>query len=82
MIKEMFQRRRTLVRMARLIKATDMDRSFDLAFWKKVGAEGRFSAAWQTVRGVETIRGEENHELRLQKSIEKIRRSSPRSEKE
>jgi hypothetical protein len=39
--------------MARLVKASEMDRSFDLLFWEKVGAEGRFSAAWveQTVHG-------------------------------
>jgi len=35
--------------MARLVKASEMDRSFDHAFWKRVGAEGGFSAAWEMV---------------------------------
>ena len=45
------------MRMARLIKAAEMDRSFEQAFWKEVGAEGRFFAAWDMVLEVNAIRG-------------------------
>ena len=46
-----------VIRMARLVKASEQDRSFDLVFWKKVGAEGRFEAAWQMVSEVQAIKG-------------------------
>jgi len=68
--------RQTPVRMARLIKATDMDRSFDLEFWEKVGAEGRFSAAWEMVLEVDAIRGKEKNEPRLRRSVQNIQRTS------
>jgi hypothetical protein len=71
----MSDRRRIPVRMARLIKAADMDRSFDLAFWKRVGAEGRFTAAWDMVLEVNTIRGIETRESRLQRSVQNIQRA-------
>ena len=76
----MSEKRPAPVRVARLIKATDKDRSFDLAFWKRVGAEGRFSVAWDMVLEAEAIRGEKSRDSRLQKSIEKIRRSDSREE--
>jgi hypothetical protein len=61
-------------RMARLVKAKDMDRSFDLLFWKRVGAEGRFAAAWQMVSEVNAIKGKEIGESRLQRSVQSIQR--------
>jgi hypothetical protein len=66
---------RKKVRMARLIKAVEMDRSFDLAFWKKVGAEGRFSAAWEMVLEVNAIRGKERREPRLRRSVQSLKRA-------
>jgi hypothetical protein len=72
----MSERRRTPVRMARLIRATEMDRSFDLEFWEKVGAEGRFSAAWEMVLEVNAIRGKERNEPRLRRSVQNIQRAS------
>lgn len=33
--------------MARKVKKSELDRSFDLEFWEKLGAEKRFAAAWQ-----------------------------------
>jgi hypothetical protein len=35
--------------MSRLIKREDMDRSFDIQFWKRVGVQGKFEAAWDMV---------------------------------
>ena len=61
-------------RMARLVKVKDMDRSFDLLFWKRVGAEGRFAAAWQMVSEVNAIKGKEIGESRLQRSVQNIKR--------
>jgi hypothetical protein len=61
-------------RMVRLVKVKDMDRSFDLLFWKRVGAEGRFAAAWQMVSEVNAIKGKEIGESRLQRFVQKIQR--------
>jgi len=61
-------------RMARLVKAKDMDRSFDLLFWERVGAEGRFAAAWQMVSEVNAIKGKDVGESRLQRSVQSIQR--------
>ena len=61
-------------RMARMVKATEADRSFDLVFWRKVGAEGRFAAAWQMISEVDAIRGKDIGESRLQRSVQNIQR--------
>jgi hypothetical protein len=61
-------------RMARLVKVKDMDRSFDLLFWKRVGAEGRFAAAWQMVSEVNALKGKDIGESRFQRSIRNITR--------
>jgi hypothetical protein len=72
----MSEKRSAPVRMGRLIRAAELDRSFDLAFWKKVGAEGRFSAAWEMVMDVNAIRGKERNESRLRRSVQNIQRAS------
>jgi hypothetical protein len=53
----------------RTVIVTEMDRSFDQAFWKRVGPEGRFSAAWDMVLEVNAIRGKERREPRLRRSV-------------
>ena len=61
------------VRMSRVLRrgARD-DGSFDLSFWKEVGAEGIFAAAWDMVSEVRRIRGIDGDEPRLQRSILRI----------
>jgi hypothetical protein len=63
-----------MVRMARLVRADAVDRSFDLEFWKKMGAEERFKAAWQMVLEVNTIKGSDSIESGLQRSVQHIHR--------
>ena len=58
-----------------MVKAIDADRSFDLIFWKKIGAEGRFAAAWQMISEVDAIKGKDIGESRLQRSIQNIQRT-------
>jgi hypothetical protein len=48
------------------------DGAFDLEFWRKVGAEGIFEAAWEMVREVQAIRGEDADEPRLQRSVLRV----------
>jgi hypothetical protein len=59
---------------ARMIHIKDNDRSFDLEFWQQAGAEARFAAAWQMVLDMIAIRGEDDSQCRLQRSIENIER--------
>jgi hypothetical protein len=73
---KILERQQAPVRMARLIRAVEMDRAFDLEFWDRVGAEGRFSAAWEMVLEVNAIRGKERHEPRLRRSVQTIQRPS------
>ena len=64
------------VRMARVLRngARD-DGSFDIEFWRRVGADGRFAAAWEMVREADAIRGVQNAgEPRLQRSVLRIER--------
>lgn len=56
----------------RIVKITDDDRSFDLEFWQQAGAEARFAAAWQMIKEVQLIRGEDGSQSRLQRSIENV----------
>ena len=58
--------------MARLILAEKMDRSFDLEFWKHMGPQERFRAAWQMVLEVNTIKGKDAIEPGLQRSVQNI----------
>lgn len=64
-------RKRKII-MARLISRKQDDRSFDVEFWRRVGAEGRFAAMWQMVKEVLLIRGGDGHVPRLQKNVERL----------
>lgn len=48
--------------------------ALDWEFWRKVGAEGRFSAAWEMVGEVNAIRGGDGSQPRLQRSVQSIQR--------
>ena len=64
------------VRMARVLRNGEKDDgTFDLEFWRRVGAEGRFAAAWEMVCEADAIRGVQNaRQPRLQRSILRIER--------
>jgi hypothetical protein len=49
----------------------DMDRSFDIAYWQRLGPEAIFEAAWQMVVDAEKMRGRNPDELRLRKDVER-----------
>jgi hypothetical protein len=66
------KRPKAKVRMARLVKLKDADRSFDIAFWRRVGAEGRFVAAWQMVEEVSLMRGDDGHIGPPQRSVVRL----------
>lgn len=62
----------SMVRVLRSVK--DDDGSFDLEFWERVGAEGRFAAAWEMVIEAEAMRGEHADQPRLQRSVLRVQR--------
>ena len=66
------RRKRKRVVMARLVKLEKADRSFDLGFWERVGAEGRFEALWAMVREALMLRGVDADPPRLQRSVERV----------
>lgn len=49
--------------------------SFDPIFWKKVGAQARFSATWSTIKDYYKIRGKHGNKLRLQRSVQNIKQA-------
>lgn len=59
--------------MARVLRPGEKDDgSFDLEFWRRVGAEGRFAAAWEMVAEVAAMRGESGSQPRLQRSVLRV----------
>ena len=50
------------------------DGSFDLEFWRRVGAEGRFAATWEMVGEARWIRGEDGGQSRLSRSVCRVLR--------
>ena len=55
-------------------KLEDLDRSFDLEFWQAQSPEARFAAAWELILFAYTVKGQDVHQLRLQRSIESFQR--------
>jgi len=59
--------------MSRVLRSGERDDgSFDLQFWRAVGAEGIFAAAWDMVGEVRAFRGELGDEPRLQRSAVRV----------
>ena len=59
--------------MTRILRNHEKDDgSFDLEFWQKVGAEGRFAAAWEMVQEVLAFRGQDGDQPRLQRSVTRV----------
>ena len=48
----------------------DLDRSFDLKFWREQTPQARFDAAWELVVHASKVKGFDVRQLRLQRSIE------------
>lgn len=58
----------------RLVRRDEDDGSFDREFWRRLGHEARFAAAWEMTAEVNLIRGKDADESRLQRSVERIQR--------
>jgi hypothetical protein len=60
--------------MERKVRLDQMDRSFDVEYWQRLGPEAIFEAAWDLVVQAWKLKGRDPDELRLQRSVEAIRR--------
>ena len=47
-------------------------KEFDMLFWKRAGAQARFSVAWQMIEEFYKIRNKRGYKLRLQRSVQNI----------
>lgn len=48
----------------------DMDRSFDVAYWQRLGPNAIFEAAWELVVQAHRARNRDENELRLRRTVE------------
>ena len=55
--------------MERYGRLADMDRSFDIAYWQRLGPDAIFKAAWEMV-----VQAHPHDDLRLQRSVESFQR--------
>lgn len=60
--------------MERYGRIEEMDRSFDIAFWQRLGPAAIFEAAWQMVVDVHSRHPGGEDELRLRRSVESFQR--------
>jgi hypothetical protein len=60
--------------MERKGKIEDLDRSFDLEFWRAQTDTARFEAAWELVIIAHKMKGRDVNQLRLQRSVETFQR--------
>lgn len=58
--------------MEQLVPLEQMNRSFDITFWKKLGAQKRFAATWQMTLELLAMRGMRGRQSRLQRSTEAL----------
>lgn len=60
--------------MERKGKLEDLDRSFDLTFWQAQDDTARFAAAWEMVVLAHRLKGRDDSQLQLQRSVESFQR--------
>jgi len=60
--------------MERKGRIEELDRSFDIAYWQRLGSQAIFSAAWEMVLQAWQWKGRSADELRLQRTIERVER--------
>ena len=60
--------------MSRLVAWKDMDDSFDIEFWNRVGTQGKLAAAWQMVEDLINWNPKYAPEPRLRRSHTSLKR--------
>ena len=67
--------RKKRIIMDRVVPIAEASRDFDIEFWKRVGAAGRFSATWDLIKDFYRMRGINGNKLRLQRHIQNIQQA-------
>ena len=60
--------------MERYGRLAEMDRSFDIAYWQRLGPTAIFDAAWQMVVDAHSKTPTGRDELRLRRTVESFQR--------
>jgi hypothetical protein len=60
--------------MERYGRLSEMDRSFDIAYWQRLGPAAIFEAAWQMVVDAHSRGPDGLDELRLRRTVESFQR--------
>jgi hypothetical protein len=60
-------------------RISELDRSFDLHFWQAQPPEARFNAAWELIVHYARVKGLDEGQLRLQRTMEAYQRQ-PRTD--
>jgi len=60
--------------MERKGRLEDLDRSFDVEYWQRLGPEAILSAAWEMAVEAWEQKGRSADELRLQRTVESVQR--------
>lgn len=60
--------------MERKGRIEDLDRSFDVEYWQRLGPSAIFKAAWELIELHHRQSGRDINELRVQRSVEKFGR--------
>ncbi len=72
----MSKKKKKKVVMSRLVSLQKADSSFDLAFWKKVGPQGKFEAAWDMVRDLVNWNSKYAPQQRLRRTVSLLKQRS------
>ncbi len=60
--------------MMRFGKLAQMDRSFDIEYWQRLGDAAIFNAGWELAEQYHRAQGATEDELRLQRTVEHFQR--------
>ena len=55
-------------------RLAEMNRSFDVAYWQRLGSAAIFEAAWQIVIQAQSRRPDSDDELRFRRTVESFQR--------
>jgi hypothetical protein len=54
------------------VRQGEDERHFDRAFWRRIGPQARIAAMWEMVLEVETLKGGNDGQHRLQRSVLRV----------
>ncbi|MBI1870379.1 MAG: hypothetical protein HYS07_04205 [Chlamydiae bacterium] len=59
--------------MSRLVPLKEARRDFDLLFWKRIGTQGKFEAAWNMVCDLANWKPGYAHQQRLRRTVASLK---------